>query len=337
MTAVGSLRCGARSGAATRPTRGGRCASSSSSRPTTASASALGRAHRARAPGGVEVVESGAAMEAAVERAPAGPDRVPDPQEDHPGVDLVQAPLPDRAPRTARRPRTLVAGLGDRARGEEWGVTVLEANDEVDAGGSGPGGISPRAPAGKSSLYRHEVRRAAIKAIVEAVARSSTVATPPFDRRPRVTGRTRPLMRRRSGPSTGARILPRRRPQAPRRRGPPRRPRQDPGHEFHLFGVHREQALRGAPARSSPSATARSAVPRSTAPSGSRSSSAAKRGSTLQAPGHARARARRVAARRARDPGRRGPTLPAEHTYREIAYEEQRASATCTSTSTTAR
>ena len=51
----------------------------------------------------------------------------------------------------------------------DWGVTVLEANGEFDAGRClGHPGV-PDARVGKSSIYRHEVRRAAIEALMEAV------------------------------------------------------------------------------------------------------------------------------------------------------------------------
>ena len=46
----------------------------------------------------------------------------------------------------------------------EWGVTVLEATGEVDGGGVWASRTFRTREAGKSSLYRHEVRRAAIEA-----------------------------------------------------------------------------------------------------------------------------------------------------------------------------
>ena len=53
----------------------------------------------------------------------------------------------------------------------EWAVTVLEANGEFDAGRVWATREFPMREAGKSSLYRHEVRHAAIEALLEAVAR----------------------------------------------------------------------------------------------------------------------------------------------------------------------
>ena len=43
---------------------------------------------------------------------------------------------------------------------EEWGVTILEAVEEADAGDIWETGRFRVRPVGKSSLYRHEVRRA---------------------------------------------------------------------------------------------------------------------------------------------------------------------------------
>ena len=51
----------------------------------------------------------------------------------------------------------------------EWGVTVLLANGEFDAGDVLATRNFPMREAGKTSLYRHEVRHAAIEALVEAV------------------------------------------------------------------------------------------------------------------------------------------------------------------------
>ena len=53
----------------------------------------------------------------------------------------------------------------------EWGVTVLEANGEFDAGDVWATRTFRTREVGKSSLYRHEVRRAATEALVEAMGR----------------------------------------------------------------------------------------------------------------------------------------------------------------------
>ena len=53
----------------------------------------------------------------------------------------------------------------------DWGVTVLQANGEPDAGQVWAARSFPTRGVGKSSLYRHEVRRAAIETLVDAVER----------------------------------------------------------------------------------------------------------------------------------------------------------------------
>lgn len=54
---------------------------------------------------------------------------------------------------------------------ERWGVTVLQANGEMDAGDIWASAEFPMRPAAKSSLYRHEVSEAAVKATKLAVSR----------------------------------------------------------------------------------------------------------------------------------------------------------------------
>ena len=77
----------------------------------------------------------------------------------------------------------------------EWGVTVLEADGEFDAGDVWASRTFPTRAAGKSSLYRHEVRRAAIEAIVRGGAagrrrrRGARASTTAAARRP--AGRAR--------------------------------------------------------------------------------------------------------------------------------------------------
>ena len=134
---------------------------------------------------------------------------------------------------------------------DRWGVTVLEATDEVDGGDVWASRTFRMREAGKSSLYRHEVRTRG-------------------DRRRRAGGPRRGRRRRRADP---ARLL------APGRLRPPapadpaggagdrldadetetvlRRIRAAEGHPgvldsiegepFHLFGGHREGTLRGRP------------------------------------------------------------------------------------------
>ena len=148
-------------------------------------------------------------------------------------------------PRGDRGPSSLdwAIELGMR----EWGVTVLEADGELDAGDVWATRTFRTREVGKSSLYRHEVRRAAIEALVEAVGRIADGApTAPALDVPAVTARARPLM------SQDVRAIDWR---ADSTDSVFRKIRAGEGHpevldaiegtEFHLFGVHREQALRG--------------------------------------------------------------------------------------------
>jgi putative two-component system protein, hydrogenase maturation factor HypX/HoxX len=148
-------------------------------------------------------------------------------------------------PRGDRGPSSLdwAIELGRR----EWGVTVLQANGDLDAGDVWATRTFRTREVGKSSLYRHEVRRAAIEALVEAIGRiaDGAPAAPALDA-PVVTGRARPLM------SQGVRAIDWR---ADSTDSVVRKIRAAEGHpgvldaiegtEFHLFGVQREQALRG--------------------------------------------------------------------------------------------
>jgi putative two-component system protein, hydrogenase maturation factor HypX/HoxX len=198
----------------------------------------------------VAVVDSGAAMEAAV--------RDHDPE-------LIVCPfLKTMIPETVwRHHRCLIVHpgpLGDRGPSSldwaielgatEWGVTVLEANGEFDAGDPvATRGFRMR-QAGKASLYRHEVRHAAIEALLEAVAqiangRRSNAHRPPSTP---ATGCARPLMRQSDRAINW---------QTERADEVIRKIRAAEGHpgvldtidgcEFHLFGVHRERTLRGTP------------------------------------------------------------------------------------------
>jgi putative two-component system protein, hydrogenase maturation factor HypX/HoxX len=199
----------------------------------------------------VEVVDSSAAIEAAVARHT--PELVVCP--------MLKSIIPESV---WSRHRCLIVHPGPRGdRGPssldwaieldmaEWGVTVLEATGDVDGGGVWASRTFRTRDVGKSSLYRHEVRRAAVEAVVEAVTLVSAGGRAPelVDYRdPSVVGRPRPLIRQAdraidwSADSTTTVI---------------RRIRAAEGHpgvldriagiEFHLFGVHREDTLRGAP------------------------------------------------------------------------------------------
>jgi putative two-component system hydrogenase maturation factor HypX/HoxX len=129
-------------------------------------------------------------------------------------------------------------------------VTVLQANDDVDAGDVWATRTFPVRGGSKSGLYRHEVRRAAIEAIVEAVGKFDRRRAPaPLDPDdPRTIGRARPLMTqdvRAIDWQTDATATVLRKLRAAE--GHPGVLDEIGGTAFHLFGGHEEGALRGAP------------------------------------------------------------------------------------------
>ena len=108
--------------------------------------------------------------------------------------DLIIAPFLKRAiPETIWRTRTCFIvhpGIaGDRGPSaldwaimldrREWGVTVLQANAEMDAGDIWAAEVFPMRLARKSSLYRHEVVDAATRAVLTAVMRFQSGAYQP--------------------------------------------------------------------------------------------------------------------------------------------------------------
>jgi putative two-component system hydrogenase maturation factor HypX/HoxX len=133
---------------------------------------------------------------------------------------------------------------------EEWGVTVLEAADELDAGDVWATRTFATRAAGKSSLYKHEVRRAAVEALEEAVVKVADGAgrAEALDLRDSaVTGRSRPLMKQGmraiDWTSDGTETVIRRIRAA---EGHPGVLDTVEGVELHLFGAHPELAMRGA-------------------------------------------------------------------------------------------
>jgi putative two-component system hydrogenase maturation factor HypX/HoxX len=132
----------------------------------------------------------------------------------------------------------------------ECGVTVLVANEEFDAGTVCATRSFRMRSAGKSSLYRHEVRRGAIEALIEAVGTIATGAAPGESEPGREGrgGRARPPI----GQEVRAIDW-----EADRTDVVVRKIRAGEGHpgvldtvegvECHLFGVHPEWELRGAP------------------------------------------------------------------------------------------
>jgi putative two-component system hydrogenase maturation factor HypX/HoxX len=134
---------------------------------------------------------------------------------------------------------------------DEWGVTVLEAVEEADAGDIWETRRFGMRPVGKSSIYRHEVRRAAVEMLVFAVhnfARGDFKPTALNYDDPHVTGRLRPLIKQ------ADRAIDWR---CESTAGVVRKIRAAEGHpgvldtiagtEFHMFNVYTERGLRGRP------------------------------------------------------------------------------------------
>ena len=147
-------------------------------------------------------------------------------------------------PRGDRGPSSLdwAIELGMR----EWGVTVLEASGDVDAGDVWATRTFPTREAGKSSLYRHEVRRAAIEALLEAMGKIVDGGRAHDLNDAPATGQARVLMRQDvraiDWHSDGTDSVVRKIRAA---EGHPGVLDRIEGTEFHLFGVHHERALRG--------------------------------------------------------------------------------------------
>lgn len=135
-------------------------------------------------------------------------------------------------------------------RGERrWGVTVLQAAAEFDAGDIWAYREFPMRLASKSALYRHEVADAAVEAILEALARftGGSYVPEPLDRRSDLRGRLEPPMRQQDRAIDWA---------APTEAVLRRLLCSDSnpgvldtlfGERYHLFGAHREADLSGPP------------------------------------------------------------------------------------------
>ena len=208
----------------------------------------------------------------------------------------------------------------------EWGVTVLEANGDVDAGEVWATRTFRTREVGKSSLYRHEVRRAAIEALVEAIGRIVDGAGAPEPEDAAVTGRARALMTQDIRAIDWHSELHRQRgPQDPRRGGPPRRPRHDRGHASSISSASTASGrCAAARARSSPSAAG--AICRATV-DGAVWITHLKRRDTPTETFFKLPATRALALARPEFDAPEIPVpidapLPADHTFREIAYEE---------------
>ncbi len=79
---------------------------------------------------------------------------------------------------------------------DEWGVTLLQADAELDAGDIWAERRFPMRTASKSSLYREEVTEAAVACVLETVTQVAAggVEPVPLARHPRADGRLRPRM-----------------------------------------------------------------------------------------------------------------------------------------------
>jgi putative two-component system protein, hydrogenase maturation factor HypX/HoxX len=78
----------------------------------------------------------------------------------------------------------------------EWGVTVLQANADMDAGDIWASATFPMRAAKKSSLYRNEVTNAAVAAVLEAIGKFERGERPmPLADASHARGMLRPLLR----------------------------------------------------------------------------------------------------------------------------------------------
>ncbi|HUA04962.1 MAG TPA: hydrogenase maturation protein [Solirubrobacteraceae bacterium] len=133
----------------------------------------------------------------------------------------------------------------------DWGVTVLQANGDFDAGEVWATSTFAVRKATKSSLYSHEVRRAASEAIVDAIDRLVLVGEAPSARAAGAkvgVGPCLPLMTQEVRAidwtcDRSERVLRKIRAAD----GSPGVLDTIDGQAFHLFGAHPEQSLRGQP------------------------------------------------------------------------------------------
>jgi putative two-component system protein, hydrogenase maturation factor HypX/HoxX len=196
----------------------------------------------------VAVVDSAAAMEAAVAEhrpglivAPFLKRMIPESiWSRHPCLVVHPGPVGDRGPSSL----DWAIELGAR----EWGTTLLRANGEFDAGAALATRSFEVREAPKSSLYRHEVRHAAVQALLEALNRIEREGDAFVDRRSPGEGQARQLMtqaiRAIDWHADDARTVLRKIRAA---EGHPGVLDEIAGVAFHLFGGHRETVLRGRP------------------------------------------------------------------------------------------
>ena len=221
---------------------------------------------------------------------------------------------------------------------DEWGITLLEADEEADAGASGPRASSPRATWARAACTATRSAAARSRPSLEAMTKLGQEGYKPDAaglHRPEVTGRLRPLIRQPDraidwGADTTAASCAR---SAPPRATPACSTRSRASTSSSSARTS-SAACAAAPARSSPPAMARSAARPSTAPSGSRTR---RRATPSSCPPTRALELEGVASTRRSSRSPLHAPIPAGHTFREISYEERGLVATCTSTSTTAR
>ena len=211
---------------------------------------------------------------------------------------------------------------------QAWGVTVLEANGKFDAGRVWATREFAMREVGKSSIYRHEVRNAAIEALLAAVCQIARGGDPPDEpgRRAVVGGAARPLMtqdvRAIEWQSDTTEVVLRKIHAA---EGYPGVLDDVEGVAFHLFGAHRERVLRGRPGQIV--ATRAGAICRGTLDGAVWITHLKGQDTPTQA--QFKLPATRALALAGIDPdvpeigAAIDATIPADHTYRDISYHER--------------
>jgi putative two-component system protein, hydrogenase maturation factor HypX/HoxX len=205
-----------------------------------------------------------------------------------------------------------------------WGVTVLEANGEFDAGRVWATREFPMRDVGKSSIYRHEVRHAAIEALVDAVDQIAGGGEPPDKHgggdaaRPWMIQDVRAIDWQSDDTEGVLRKL-------RAAEGHPGVIDEVDGVQFHLFGAHRERELRGRPGEIV--ATRTGAICRATLDGAVWITHLKRRGTPTHS--HFKLPATRalglagIALEAPEIPAAIGAPNPEDHTYRDIAYHER--------------
>ena len=139
--------------------------------------------------------------------------------------------------------------MGHNEQEEEWGVTALQAAEEMDGGDIWATATFPIRLASKASLYRREVTRAAVRVMIETVTRfeGRTFVPEPLDySNPTVRGILRPSMKQRERAiawqvDTVATVIQK----IHAADSAPGVLDTIDGEEYYVYGAHEESALRG--------------------------------------------------------------------------------------------